>query len=74
MMTLPEELQADFEQQLERYQEESKMPLLSQIETRAMRRGVQQEALRSGRESVLAALEVRFGEVPEASLAGEELR
>ncbi len=62
MMTLPEELQDDFERELERYQEESKMPLLSQIETRAMGR----EALRSGRESALTALEVRFGEVPGA--------
>lgn len=74
MMTLPEKLQTAFEQQLERYQEENKMPLLSQIETRAMRRGtelgvqqgVQQEALRSGRKSVLRVLEVRFIEVPEA--------
>jgi len=74
MMTLPEELQTAFEQQLERYQEENKMPLLSQIETRAMQRGtelgvqqgVQQEALRSGRKSVLRVLEVRFQEVPEA--------
>jgi hypothetical protein len=62
MMTLPEELQASFEEQIERYQEESKMPLLSQIETRAMRRGIQQDA----RESAIAVLEVRFGEVPEA--------
>lgn len=46
------------------------MPLISQIETRAMRRGIQHEA----RESVLAVLEVRFEEVPEASLACEELR
>lgn len=70
MMTLPEKLQTAFEQQLERYQEENKMPLLSQIETRAMQRGtelgVQQEALRSGRKSVLRVLEVRFQEVPEA--------
>ena len=62
MMTLPEELQADFEQQLELYQEETKMPLLSQIETRA----TQQEAIRSARESVVEVLEVRFEEVPGA--------
>ncbi|MBC6478805.1 MAG: hypothetical protein GDA56_14565 [Hormoscilla sp. GM7CHS1pb] len=40
------------------------MPLLSQIEIRAMQ--VQQEALRSARESVMEVLEVRFQEVPEA--------
>ncbi|MBC6455970.1 MAG: hypothetical protein GDA43_24600 [Hormoscilla sp. SP5CHS1] len=39
------------------------MPLLSQIEIRAMQ--VQQEALRSARESVVEVLEVRFQEVPE---------
>lgn len=66
MMTLPEELQISFEEQLERYQEGSKMPILSQIETRAMQRGTQQEALRSARESLLEVLEVRFQEVPEA--------
>lgn len=38
------------------------MPILSQIETRAMRR----EALRSARESLLEVLEVRFQEVPGA--------
>jgi len=50
------------------------MPLLSQIETRAMRRGTelgvqqgaQQEALRSARESLVEVLEVRFQKVPEA--------
>ncbi|MBO1351070.1 MAG: hypothetical protein EBE86_028565 [Hormoscilla sp. GUM202] len=40
------------------------MPLLSQIEIRAMQ--VQQEVLRSARESVVEVLEVRFQEVPEA--------
>jgi hypothetical protein len=66
MMTLPEEFQISFEEQLECYQEENKMPILSQIETRAMQRGTQQEALRSARESLLEVLEVRFQEVPEA--------
>jgi len=35
MMTLPDDLQLQFEAQVERYQEESQMPLLSRIELRA---------------------------------------
>ena len=42
------------------------MLILSQIETRAMRRGIEQEALRSAQESLLAVLEVRFPGVPQA--------
>lgn len=66
MMTLPEELQETFEEELEDYQEKNKMPILSQIETRAMRRGNQLGILEKARESVLRVLEVRFQEVPEA--------
>ena len=38
-MTLPNELQQRFEEQLTRYQEERKMPLLSTMELRAMQKG-----------------------------------
>ncbi|NET58128.1 MAG: hypothetical protein F6K47_18825 [Symploca sp. SIO2E6] len=60
MMTLPEELQQSFEEQLNRYQQERKMPLLSHMEIRGMQRGIVQTA----RESVLEVLEVRFEVVP----------
>jgi len=60
MMTLPEELQQSFEEQLNRYQEERKMPVLSHMEIRGMQRGIVQNA----RESVLEVLTVRFEVVP----------
>ncbi|MEW6491880.1 MAG: transposase [Cyanobacteriota bacterium] len=56
MMTLPEELQRGFEEQLSRYQEERQMPLLSRMELRAMQRG----ALQNAREAVIEVLEIRF--------------
>ncbi|GAB1540866.1 hypothetical protein NUACC21_35350 [Scytonema sp. NUACC21] len=60
MMTLPQELQQRFEEKLNRYEEERKMPLLSNMELRGMKRG----ALENARESVITVLRVRFGEVP----------
>ena len=60
MMTLPEELQQSFEEQLNRYQEERRMPVLSHMEIRGMQRGIVQTA----RESVLEVLTVRFEVVP----------
>jgi hypothetical protein len=64
MMTLPNELQQSFEEQVRRYQEERQMPLLSRMELRAMQRGVEQGALQTARESVLEVLEIRFEVVP----------
>jgi len=60
MMTLPEELQQSFEERLNRYQEERRMPLLSHMEIRGMQRGVVQ----TSRESVIEVLTVRFEVVP----------
>ncbi|NES01036.1 MAG: transposase, partial [Symploca sp. SIO1B1] len=60
MMTLPEELQQSFEEQLNRYQRERQMPLLSNMEIRGMQRG----AVQNARESVLEVLTVRFEVVP----------
>lgn len=64
MMTLPEELQRGFEEQLSRYQEERQMPLLSRMELRAMQRGIEQGAVQNAREAVLEVLEIRFEAVP----------
>ncbi|HEY9710191.1 MAG TPA: hypothetical protein V6D48_18430 [Oculatellaceae cyanobacterium] len=76
MMTLPDELQRNFEEQLTRYQEERKMPLLSRMELRAMQKGIEQGieqgrqegieqgSLQTARESVLEVLEIRFEVVP----------
>jgi hypothetical protein len=64
MMTLPNELQQSFEEQVRRYQEERQMPLLSRMELRAMQEGIEQGALQNARESVVEVLEIRFEVVP----------
>jgi hypothetical protein len=68
MMTLPDELQQSFEEQVRRYQEERQMPLLSRMELRAMQAGIeqgrQQGTLQTARESVVEVLEIRFEVVP----------
>ncbi|GAA6617538.1 hypothetical protein [Scytonema sp. NUACC26] len=60
MMKLPQELQQSFEEKLNRYEEERKMPLMSNMELRSMERG----ALQNARESVIAILGLRLGELP----------
>jgi hypothetical protein len=69
MMVLPEGLQNQFEDKLENYQEEKKMPVLSRIEVRAMQRGEQRGEQRgkllNAREWVIKVLETRFEDVPE---------
>ncbi|NEP61826.1 MAG: transposase, partial [Symploca sp. SIO2G7] len=68
MMTLPEELQQSFEEQLSRYQEERRMPLLSHMEVRAMQKGIEKGiglgTVQTARESVLEVLAIRFEVVP----------
>lgn len=56
MMTLPTELQTSFEEKLNHYEEERRMPLLSNMELRGMEK--------ISRESVITVLRVRLGEVP----------
>lgn len=68
MMTLPESLQQSFDTKLKDYQEERKMPILSNMERRALETG-RQEGLEEGlqiarREMVLEALNERFNPVP----------
>ena len=60
MMTLPQELTQSFEERLNRYEEERKMPLLSNMELRGIEKGARQSA----RESVVIVLRSRFGEAP----------
>jgi len=65
-----EVLQQSFEERLNRYQEERRMPLLSHIEIRGMQRGIKQGTVQNSRESVIEVLTVRFEVVsPEVSEA-----
>jgi hypothetical protein len=56
MMTLPEQLQNSFDQKLINYEEEKKMPLMSNIEEKALVRGT----LQTERNAVIKVLKVRF--------------
>ncbi|MCT7978458.1 Rpn family recombination-promoting nuclease/putative transposase [Laspinema olomoucense] len=76
MMTLPESLQQSFDTKLKNYQEERKMPILSNIERRAMeagrkegrQEGHQEGSLENARSAVLLVLSARFNSVsPELS-------
>lgn len=67
MMALSTELQQQFKQEVNRYQEERRMPFLSRIEEEAMEAGIQQErqqTLQVVRENVIEILQMRFQEVP----------
>jgi hypothetical protein len=65
MMVLPEDLQNQFEDQLEHYQEERKMPVLSRMELRGLEKGLEKGKLMTARESVIEVLETRFEDVPQ---------
>ncbi|HEY9702773.1 MAG TPA: hypothetical protein V6C58_10020 [Allocoleopsis sp.] len=60
MMALSEDLQMGFEQKLTNYQEERKMPLLTNIERRALDKGAKENS----RQNILDLLENRFGTLP----------
>ncbi len=71
MMALPSALERELKAEVRRYQEERQMPFLSQMELMAIEEGREkgrEEGLQQGlqivRESVLAALQVRFETVP----------
>ncbi|HAN74749.1 MAG TPA: hypothetical protein DCQ51_18960 [Planktothrix sp. UBA8407] len=65
MMALPEELQFSFEEKLTQYQEERTMPLLTNIERRALARGKEIGAKETSQQSIFDLLEIRFGTLPE---------
>jgi hypothetical protein len=61
MMTLPDQLQQQFRQELARFEEEKHVPYVTSIERLAKQEGVQ-EGLREGLvEGIAVALEARFG-------------
>jgi hypothetical protein len=68
MMSLPEELQQEFEQELSQYEEEKKMSYITSIERRGIQKGIELGLI----EGIELALELRFGSlglslVPEIS-------
>jgi hypothetical protein len=63
MMILPEDLQNQFEHQLESYQEERKMPVLSRMELRGLEKAEQRGTLLTARVWLIEVLETRFENV-----------
>jgi hypothetical protein len=61
MMALPRELQESFDQKLRQYEEQKRMPLLSNMEERGLNRGRQEGELKNAHQWLLQALETRFG-------------
>ncbi|MFP4008384.1 MAG: transposase [Spirulinaceae cyanobacterium] len=61
IMALPERQQTSFQQEIQRFEEENRMPYVTSIERFALARG----ALLNAREAVIEALHVRFEAVPE---------
>ncbi len=61
MMALSEDLQLSFDQKLANYQEERKMPLVTNIERRAIER-TQKETQKA---NIIKLVQVRFGDIPE---------
>jgi len=66
MMTLSEDLQLKFENKLTQYEEERKMPLLTNIEKRALAKGEQKGAKETREQDILDLLKLRFNSVPKS--------
>ncbi len=72
VITLPEELEEQFDQVLIEIEEERRVEYITSIERRGIRKGIEQGmeqgieqgSLRTARASLLQVLEVRFGSVP----------
>ncbi|MDB9463044.1 hypothetical protein PN444_11280, partial [Dolichospermum circinale CS-541/04] len=65
MMALSEDLQLSFDQKLANYQEERKMPLVTNIERRAIERTRKE----TRKQDITKLVQVRFGDIPENLIA-----
>ncbi len=65
MMALSQDLQLSFEEKLANYQEERKMPLLTNIEQRAIEKTTKQTL----KQNIIKLVQVRFGDIPENLVA-----
>ncbi len=68
IMSLPSELEQEFQQELSQYEEEQRMPYITSVERMGIEKGKLQGKLegilQKGRETVIDALEIRFENVP----------
>ena len=61
MMALSEDLQLSFDQKFANYQEERKMPLVTNIE----RRAIEKTRKETQKENIIKLVQVRFGDIPQ---------
>ena len=61
MMALSEDLQLSFDKKLANYQEERKMPLVTNIE----RRAIEKTRKETRKQDIIKLVQVRFGDIPE---------
>ena len=61
MMALSEDLRLSFDQKFANYQEERKMPLVTNIERRAIERTRKE----TRKQDIIKLVQVRFGDIPE---------
>ena len=68
ILSLPDELEANFLEEIYRYEEECKMPYVTSAERmgvqKGLQQGLQQGLLQEAREMVLDAFDAKFGQVP----------
>jgi hypothetical protein len=68
MVNLPEAAEQEFKKEIQRFEEENRMPYVTSFERLARKEGISQGIaegiLQKGREDVIEVLDVRFGEVP----------
>ena len=65
MMALSEDLQLSFDQKLANYQEERKMPLVTNIERRAIEKTRKETQKETRKQDIIKLVQVRFGDIPE---------
>jgi hypothetical protein len=73
LLALPEELEAEFQSTLQRWEEERRMPYITSIERTGIEKGRKEGVLLATQQAVLDALAAKFGAVPEsvtAAIAG----
>ncbi|MFM6592912.1 MAG: hypothetical protein ACKPJH_09665 [Dolichospermum sp.] len=68
MMALSEDLQLSFDQKFANYQEERKMPLVTNIERRAIERTRKETRKETQKENIIKFVQMRFGDIPQSLL------
>ena len=66
IVTIPDDLQATFEQTIESIEEEAKMRYVTSLERKAKKRDIQAGIIQTQLEAVADMLEIRIGQVDQA--------